>query len=87
MQFLRNVTSESLLNWEDTALLNLLTSCSLIEQSGAWEDRWSPSDLLREHNFGELIGCNAVSAVGPAPNQDRDDLVIDTFLSSRKRRQ
>ena len=82
VQFLRNVTAESLLNWEDAALLNLLTSCSLIEQSGVWEGRWSPSSLLREHNFGELVGCNAVRAVGPTPNQDRDDIVIALTHSS-----
>ena len=84
VQFLRNVTAESLLHWEDAALLNLLACCSLSERSGDWQDGWSPSRLLRTHNFGELVGCDAVRAVGPNPhpNADRDDIVVALTRSS-----
>ena len=84
VQFLRNVTAESLLHWEDAALLNLLAGYSLSERSGHWQDGWSPSRLLHTHNFGELVGCDAVRAMGPNPhpNADGDDIVIALTRSS-----
>ena len=84
VQFLRNVTAESLLHWEDAALLNLLACYSLSERSGHWQDGWSPSRLLHTHNFGELVGCDAVRAMGPNPhpNADRDDIVVALTRSS-----
>ena len=34
--------------------------------------------MLRAHAFGELVGCDAVRAVGPnpSPNADSGDIVI-----------
>jgi hypothetical protein len=75
---LRNISAASLLQWEDADLLNLFACYSLHGQCGRWEDRWSPSRLLHDHNFGELVGCDAVRAIGrnPSPDADSGDLIV-----------
>ena len=84
VKLLRSVTAASLLRWEDVALLNLLASYSLSEQNGQWQDAWSPSELLCQYHFGELVGCDAVRAMGPNPHPDADgdDIVIVLTRSS-----
>ena len=81
---LRRVVAASLLRWEEADLLNFLVGGSLEESSGRWQDRWSPSRLLRGYGFGQLAGCDAVRAVGPNPCLDSDsgDLVVALTRSS-----
>ena len=81
---LRKFSAASLLQWEDADLLNLLACYSLHEQCGRWEDGWSPSRLLHDHNFGELVGCDAVRAIGrnPSPEADSGDLIVAVTRSA-----
>ena len=81
---LRRIFAASLLRWEDADLLNFLVGGSLEESSGSWKDRWSPSALLHTHGFGQLVGCDAVRAVGanPCPGADSGDLVVALTRSS-----
>ena len=81
---LRRVVAESLLAWEETDLLNFLVGGSLQEQTGGWNDRWSPSTLLRVNGFGPLVGCDGVRAVGANPSlaADSGDLAVAITRSS-----
>ena len=81
MKHLRTVVAESLLQWSNEDLLNFLVCYSLDEQA---PDGWSPSQLLRDHGFGQLVGCDAVRAVGPDTSQDADrgDIVVALTQSS-----
>ena len=84
VEHLRRIVASSLRQWEETDLLNFLVSGSLEESSGGWRDTWSPSDLLQDYGFGQLVGCDAVRAVGanPSPNADSGDLIVAHTRSS-----
>ena len=64
--------------------MNFLVGGSLQERSGGWRDRWSPSTLLRAHGFRQLVGCDAVRAVGADHSSDADsgDLAVAFTRSS-----
>ena len=78
VRHLRNLTATGVMKSDDTDFLNLLVSASLQEKGGVWHDRWSPSRLLFMHSFGELVGCDAVRAVGPnpSPNAESGDIIV-----------
>ena len=81
---LRRIVAASLLRWEEADLLNFLVGGSLEDSSRGWRDRWSPSALLRAYGFGQLVGCDAVRAVGanPSPSADSGDLPVAFTRSS-----
>ncbi len=80
---LRNMSAQRFDDWSWEDLLNYVLRAVQDEDTGFWEDLWSPRALLERSALTALVGYEAVAAIGASVGGDVGDIVFDLVVFDR----
>ena len=81
VRHLRHLCARQLQHMSWTWLIDYCLQGSMRKSIGAWEDSWSPEDLLRRSGLESLLAMDTVRAVGADPAGSATDIIINADSS------